>query len=80
MSLSGMSLKTGAAWGGGPNSSYAAASIACKFTDAYNLSHLAQQAFHKVDTQLREHTSPLAVPTVIQIQSIPSHPISLMST
>jgi len=74
-----MSLKTGAAWGV-PNSSYAAASIACEFTDAYNLSHLAKQAFHKVEIQLREHTSPLVVPTVIQIQAIPSHPISLMST
>jgi len=27
---------------GGPNSSYAAGSIACKFPDAYNLSHMAK--------------------------------------
>jgi hypothetical protein len=62
---------------GGPNSGYVAASRACEFTDAYNLSHPAKQASHKVEIQLRWYTSPLAVPTAIQIQSTPSHPISL---
>jgi hypothetical protein len=77
MSSSGTSLKTGAAWVALTVATLPP-SIACEFTDAYNLSYLAKQASHKVVIQFSEHTNPLAVPTVIQIQSTPSHPASLM--